>query len=71
MLVRVDAAGLCHSDLSVVNGDRVRPRALGHEGTGIVEALGPGVTGLAPGDRVVLVFLPSCGRCAPCLSGEG
>lgn len=71
--VAIDAAGLCHSDLSVVNGDRVRPMpmALGHEGTGIVEALGPGVTGLEVGDRVVLVFLPSCGRCTPCLSGEG
>jgi Zn-dependent alcohol dehydrogenase len=73
VLVRIDAAGLCHSDLSVVNGDRVRPMpmALGHEGTGIVEALGAGVSGLAKGDRVVLVFLPSCGRCVPCLSGEG
>ena len=73
VLVRIDAAGLCHSDLSVVNGDRVRPMpmALGHEGTGIVEALGEGVEGLEPGDRVVLVFLPSCGQCAPCLSGKG
>jgi alcohol dehydrogenase len=71
--VRIEAAGLCHSDLSVVNGDRVRPMpmALGHEGTGIVEALGPGVDGLVEGDRVVLVFLPSCGRCVQCLSGEG
>jgi alcohol dehydrogenase len=71
--VRIDAAGLCHSDLSVVNGDRVRPMpmALGHEGTGIVEALGRGVSDLQVGDRVVLVFLPSCGRCTPCLSGEG
>ena len=73
VLVRIEAAGLCHSDLSVVNGDRVRPMpmALGHEGTGIVEATGPGVDGLAEGDRVVLVFLPSCGQCAACLSGEG
>jgi len=73
VLVRIEAAGLCHSDLSVVNGDRVRPMpmALGHEGTGIVEALGPGVDDLAEGDRVVLVFLPSCGRCVQCLSGEG
>lgn len=73
VLVRIEAAGLCHSDLSVVNGDRVRPMpmALGHEGTGIVEALGTGVDGLAEGDRVVLVFLPSCGRCVQCLSGEG
>ena len=73
VLIKVAAAGLCHSDLSVINGDRPRPMpmALGHEGTGIVEALGPDVAGLREGDRVVLVFLPSCGRCAPCLSGEG
>lgn len=71
--VRIDAAGLCHSDLSVVNGDRVRPMpmALGHEGTGLVEALGSGVTDLTVGDRVVLVFLPSCGHCVACLSGQG
>lgn len=73
VLVRMDAAGLCHSDLSVVNGDRVRPMpmALGHEGSGIIEETGPGVSGLGIGDRVVLVFLPSCGRCPACLSGEG
>lgn len=73
LLIRMEAAGLCHSDLSVVNGDRVRPMpmALGHEGTGIVEAIGGAVEGFAPGDRVVLAFLPSCGTCGRCTSGEG
>jgi len=73
LLIRIDAAGLCHSDLSVVNGDRVRPMpmALGHEATGIVEALGSADDpGFAVGDRVILAFLPSCGECARCRSGE-
>jgi D-arabinose 1-dehydrogenase-like Zn-dependent alcohol dehydrogenase len=53
-LVRVKAAGLCHSDLSVINGDRPRPTpmALGHEAAGIVEELGPGIDDLAPGPRL-------------------
>ena len=71
--VRIDAAGLCHSDLSVVNGDRPRPlpMALGHEATGIIEVLGdPADTGFAIGDRVVLVFLPACGECARCAAGD-
>ncbi len=73
LLVRIDAAGLCHSDLSVVNGDRPRPMpmALGHEATGIVEALGSADdTQFAVGDRVVLAFLPSCGECVRCKGGE-
>lgn len=73
-LVRIDAAGLCHSDLSVINGDRPRPMpmALGHEAAATVLALGdPDEPGLKVGDHVVLVFLPSCGQCPPCLSGEG
>ena len=73
LLVRIDAAGLCHSDLSVVNGDRPRPMpmALGHEATGIVEALGSeGDTQFAVGDRVILAFLPSCGECVRCKGGE-
>ncbi|KQM22186.1 alcohol dehydrogenase catalytic domain-containing protein [Novosphingobium sp. Leaf2] len=73
LLVRIDAAGLCHSDLSVINGDRPRPMpmALGHEATGIVEALGsPDDPGFAVGDRVILAFLPSCGECARCKAGE-
>jgi alcohol dehydrogenase len=72
VLVEIKAAGLCHSDLSVINGDRPRPTpmALGHEAAGIVRALGPGVVDLAEGDHVVLVFVPSCGRCLPCMEGR-
>jgi len=72
VLVRVGAAGLCHSDLSTINGDRPRPTpmALGHEASGIVEALGPGVEDLSPGDHVVMVFVPSCGHCLPCAEGR-
>ena len=72
LLVRIEAAGLCHSDLSVINGDRPRPlpMALGHEAAGIVEELGAGVTDLKKGDHVVLVFVPSCGHCAPCAEGR-
>ena len=72
VLVRIKAAGLCHSDLSVINGDRPRPMpmALGHEAAGIVEELGEGVTDLQRGDHVVLVFVPSCGHCAPCAEGR-
>src|SRR4051812_20362955 len=68
LLVRIGAAGLCHSDLSVINGDRPRPMpmALGHEAAGVVEQLGDGITDLKRGDHVVLVFVPSCGHCAPC-----
>lgn len=72
VLVKIAAAGLCHSDLSVINGDRPRPMpmALGHEAAGIVEALGPGVRDLVVGDHVVVVFVPSCGHCAPCAEGR-
>ncbi|QQQ19728.1 zinc-dependent alcohol dehydrogenase family protein [Brevundimonas vitis] len=72
VLVAIKAAGLCHSDLSVINGDRPRPlpMALGHEAAGVVEALGEGVTDLKPGDRVVMVFMPSCGHCSPCAEGR-
>ncbi|MBV9653208.1 MAG: zinc-dependent alcohol dehydrogenase family protein [Acetobacteraceae bacterium] len=72
VLVRVAAAGLCHSDLSVINGDRPRPMpmALGHEASGVVEEVGPGVDDLAPGDHVVMVFMPSCGHCLPCAEGR-
>lgn len=68
LLVRIEAAGLCHSDLSVVDGNRVRPvpMLLGHEAAGIVEALGEGTSGVAVGDRVVMAFLPRCGECANC-----
>ncbi|MFG3341312.1 alcohol dehydrogenase catalytic domain-containing protein [Glycomyces sp. NPDC048151] len=70
LLVRIEAAGLCHSDLSVVDGSRVRPvpMLLGHEAAGIVEAAGPG-TATAIGTRVVLTFLPRCGSCEACGTG--
>jgi alcohol dehydrogenase len=72
LLVRVHAAGLCHSDLSVINGSRPRvmPMALGHEAAGEVVALGEGVDEFAPGDHVVLAFVPACGRCGPCRDGR-
>src|SRR3712207_6371427 len=72
VLVRIGAAGLCHSDLSVINGDRPRPlpMALGHEAAGVVEEVGEGVQDLARGDRVVMVFMPSCGHCLPCARSE-
>lgn len=71
ILVRIETAGVCHSDLSVVDGNRVRPTPmlLGHEAAGIVEECGPGVGDLAPGTRVVLTFLPRCGECAGCRTG--
>ncbi len=72
VLVRIGAAGLCHSDLSVVNGDRPRPvpMALGHEAAGEVVEVGKGVTDLVPGDHVVMIFVPSCGHCLPCMEGR-
>lgn len=72
VLVAIRAAGLCHSDLSVINGDRPRPlpMALGHEAAGVVQALGEGVSDLSIGDHVVMVFMPSCGHCDPCAEGR-
>jgi alcohol dehydrogenase len=72
VLVKMAAAGLCHSDLSVINGDRPRvmPMVLGHEASGIVEELGPGVVDLQRGDHVALVFAPNCGHCMPCREGR-
>ncbi|HYN22756.1 MAG TPA: zinc-dependent alcohol dehydrogenase family protein [Thermoanaerobaculia bacterium] len=72
VLVRIRAAGLCHSDLSVINGDRPRPlpMALGHEAAGEVVEVGPGVWDLRPGDHVVAAFVPCCGFCEPCESGR-
>lgn len=72
VLVRIAAAGLCHSDLSVINGDRPRPlpMVLGHEASGVVEEVGPMVDDLVAGDHVVFVFVPSCGHCGPCSEGR-
>ncbi len=66
--VRMGASGVCHSDLSVVNGTLLSPlpSVLGHEGAGIVEEVGDGVTSVKPGDHVVLSFVPQCGQCYFC-----
>jgi Zn-dependent alcohol dehydrogenase len=70
--VRVAAAGLCHSDLSVIDGSRPRvmPMVLGHEAAGEVVEVGAGVGEFTPGDHVVLAFVPACGACAPCRAGR-
>ncbi|GAA2519029.1 zinc-binding dehydrogenase [Streptomyces gobitricini] len=70
--VRLAAAGVCHSDLSLSNGTMRLPvpAVLGHEGAGTVLAVGDGVTDVAPGDDVVLNWAPSCGSCHPCTLGE-
>jgi alcohol dehydrogenase len=72
VLVKIGAAGLCHSDLSVIEGNRPRPMpmVLGHEAAGVVEKLGPGVDDLTVGDHVVMVLVPSCGHCLPCAEGR-
>ena len=72
VLVKIAGAGLCHSDLSGINGDRPRPLpiALGHEASGVVQECGPGVTDLKPGDHVVMSFLPVCGHCPECAEGR-
>ncbi|OPX16359.1 Zn-dependent alcohol dehydrogenase [Gordonia sp. i37] len=73
VLVRMKASGLCHSDLHVIVGewDGVpTPMILGHEGAGVVDAIGDGVTALGVGDHVVLSWTPSCGRCRYCISGR-
>ncbi len=72
VLVKVRAAGLCHSDLSTIDNSRKRvlPAVLGHEGAGEIAALGAGVTDLSVGDHVVFIFAPSCGSCRQCNAGR-
>ena len=73
VLIKMVAAGLCHSDDHMVTGDlpvMKLPLVGGHEGAGIVEAVGSNVTNLAPGDHVVLQFIPACGRCRWCAGGQ-
>ena len=72
LLVRIAGAGLCHSDLSVINGDRPRPLpiALGHEGSGEVVEVGSAIDDVRPGDHVVFQFSASCGRCPRCVEGR-
>jgi len=70
--VRTGASGVCHSDLSVANGTIPLPTpiVLGHEGAGIVEAVGEGVTNVSPGDHVVVSWVPQCGTCYMCNHGQ-
>ncbi len=72
ILVKMKATGICHSDLSVINGTipTKLPMVLGHEGAGIVEALGAGVTNVKVGDHVTMSFVPQCGDCYHCLRSE-
>lgn len=73
VLVRIEATGVCHSDLHVIEEDgwgHAFPVLLGHEGAGTVESVGDGVDGLAAGDRVVLGWKTACGRCPTCLRGD-
>jgi alcohol dehydrogenase len=72
VLVQVAGAGLCHSDLSVINGSRPRPvpMVMGHEAAGVVRDVGPGVKGLSPDDHVVFSFVPCCGGCPMCAIGR-
>lgn len=72
VLIKIHAAGLCHSDLSVINGNRPRPlpMALGHEASGEVIKVGKAVTRVSEGDHVVCTFIPSCGKCIPCKEGR-
>ncbi len=73
VLVEIKGAGLCHSDLSVVDGSRPRPLpiVLGHEASGIVRESGAGVSEFTPGDHVVFSWVPVCGRCRYCAAGRG
>jgi alcohol dehydrogenase len=72
VLVEVAAAGLCHSDLSVINGTRPRvmPMVLGHEAAGVVRETGPGVRDFSSGDHVVFSYVPACGHCLYCAVGR-
>ncbi|MCJ9728662.1 zinc-dependent alcohol dehydrogenase family protein [Bradyrhizobium sp. PRIMUS42] len=72
VLVKITAAGLCHSDLSLINGDRPRPTPMliGHEASAVIEEIGANVHDLRPGDKVVMSFLPTCGHCEPCAEGR-
>ena len=72
VLVKMSASGVCHSDWHVVKGEWTHvplPAVLGHEGAGVVEAVGPNVTRVKPGDHAILSWMPSCGVCEMCQKG--
>ena len=70
--IKLVASGVCHSDVSAQNGTIPigLPCVLGHEGAGIVKAVGPGVTDVKPGDKAIIAFTPACRKCKPCLRGQ-
>src|ERR1700687_1042309 len=70
--IRMGASGVCHSDLSIQNGTimSATPVVLGHEGAGVIEEVGPGVTNLAPGDHVIISWVAQCGECFFCTRGQ-
>src|SRR3954464_14089227 len=73
VLVRLQACGVCHTDLYTASGadpSGYSPCVLGHEGAGVVEKIGDGVADLALGDHVVTLFQPQCNQCVNCLSGK-
>ena len=72
VLVRIEASGVCHSDLHFIDGllPHPAPAVLGHEGAGIVEKVGADVDYVQPGDHVILCFIPSCGQCPYCIVGR-
>ncbi|MFQ5634514.1 MAG: alcohol dehydrogenase catalytic domain-containing protein, partial [Gammaproteobacteria bacterium] len=73
VLVRIVATGVCHTDAFTLSGadpEGLFPAILGHEGGGIVEDVGPGVTSVAPGDHVIPLYTPECGECSFCTSGK-
>ena len=73
VLVKLSSCGVCHTDLYTASGadpSGYAPCVLGHEGAGVVEELGEGVTLVAPGDHVITLFSPECGKCRHCLSGR-
>jgi S-(hydroxymethyl)glutathione dehydrogenase / alcohol dehydrogenase len=73
VLVRIVATGVCHTDAYTLSGrdpEGLFPSVLGHEGGGIVEAVGPGVDSLQPGDHVIPLYIPECGTCSFCTSGK-
>ena len=73
VLVRIVATGVCHTDAFTLSGadpEGIFPSILGHEGGGVVEAIGPGVTSVAVGDHVIPLYTPECGQCKFCTSGK-